>query len=40
LPFSDLVLANAATTLIAVPFVALLPKMLVMPREAEARAAS
>jgi MFS family permease len=36
LPFSSLVLMNAATTLIAVPLVLLLPRVLVLPRESEA----
>ncbi len=36
LPFSNLVLMNAATTLIAVPFVLLLPGVLVTRREGEA----
>ena len=35
LPFSDLVLMNAGTTLVAVPLVLLLPRVLVMPRESE-----
>ena len=36
LPFSNLVLMNAATTLVAVPFVLLLPGVLVTRREGEA----
>lgn len=36
LPFNDLVLANAATTAIAVPLVFVLPKVLVRRKDAEA----
>lgn len=38
LPFSDLVLANAATTALAVPLVFLLPAVLVRARDADLRA--
>ena len=35
MPFNDLVLINAATTLVALPLVFLLPKVLTMPRDNE-----